>query len=110
MFFLLRSTNEQKRETVRETVLHFFIFMFKYVAQWSCEARHFVPLYVSTYSRTRIKLTWLELPWIFRLLPKWLWVWNSQWAQWPQERKKRLRHLCGVRGAVWLPHCLNYIR
>lgn len=38
-----------------------FIFMFNYVAQWSCEARYFVPLYVHTYSGMTIKL---ELTWL----------------------------------------------
>lgn len=36
--------------------------MFKYASPWSCEA-HSIPLFVSTYSRITIKLTWLYFFW-----------------------------------------------
>lgn len=42
-------------------MLYVYMFMFNYVAPWSCEAWHFVPLYVHTCSEmtTKLDLTWL---------------------------------------------------
>ncbi len=56
----------------RFILFYFVLYICIYVAPWSCEARHLVPLYVHTCSGMTIKLnlTWLDLT----RLRSWWWI------------------------------------
>ncbi len=99
----------------RFILFYFVLYICIYVAPWSCETRHLVPLYVHTCSGMTIKLnltwTWLEMLLIMFLFQKWLGspFPEDVWAWWLLMHWLQLQFTpCEALLSVWICFAWQY--